>query len=169
MLMFDHFDSICALFLGQLEEFLHVPCARWPGLKELSVFVAWHSLLLLPSGAIQFTPSVYLMLRWSVVLFLWALSIFSPRSPLEGTARSVRARGPPTLRGMACLSRARRCPLHWGPRYALCDAFFMQHVHARVRVFVYGVWVFARACVFEALWVRDGFGVAFSIHLLAPG
>ena len=95
MLMFDHFDSICALFLGQLEEFLHVPRARWPGLKELSVFVAWHSLLLLPSGAIPFTPSVYLMLRWSVVLFLWALSIFSPRSPLEGTARSVRARGPP--------------------------------------------------------------------------
>ena len=60
MLMFDHFDSICVLFLRQLEEFLHVPRARWPGLKELSVFVAWHSLLLLPSGAIQFTASFLL-------------------------------------------------------------------------------------------------------------
>ena len=68
--MFDRFDSICVLFLGQLEEcwkFLHVLRAHWPGLTELSAFVAWHSMLLLPSGArrgaIQFTPSVYLMLR----------------------------------------------------------------------------------------------------------
>ena len=148
--MFDHFDSICVLFLGQLEEFLHVPRARWPGLQELSVFVACHSVLLLASGAIQFTPSIYLMLRWSVVSFLWALSIFSPRSPLEGTVRSVRSRGPP-LSGEWLACHEQEGVLCIGARGMRGVTRFSCSMCARARVFVYGVRFFARACVFEAL------------------
>ena len=108
------------------------------------------------------------MLRWSVVLFLWALSIFSPRSPLEGTARSVRARGDP-LSGEWLACHEQGGVLCIGARGMRCVMRFSCSMCTRVRVFVYGVWFFARACVFEALWVRDGFGAAFSIHLLAPG
>ena len=98
---------------------------------------------------------------------MWAFSIVSPKSPLERPCGVCARPGPPLLSGEWLACHEQGGVLGQGAHGMRCVMRFSCSVCMRVRVFVYGVRFFAIACVFETLWIRDGFGGALSIHLIA--